>query len=207
MERGIVQTATAAISKDSPRWRDCPSPPWRSGWSEGGLGTSATLDKALVAMILDEAAKALVPASRILTAKNQEGGCVLIYGEDPTGIGTASTAKKPPRNLVRHRGISLEKAGLKKTRRIGSIDCSRRLKDNPLAPVIMAVEEKTRIHGSISPALGLFRPGEDGAGEPGFLPGPGSLPPGLRRLSTGVSQILLRRKNEKRFPARTFRIG
>ncbi|MEL7555527.1 Regulator of RpoS [bioreactor metagenome] len=143
MERGIVQTATAADFERLASLEGLPKSALAFRLERSGLGTSATLDKALVAMILDEAAKALVPASRILTAKNQEGGCVLIYGEDPTGIGTASTAKKAAEESGSASGESASKKPvLKKTRRIGSIDCSRRLKDNPLAPVIMAVEEK-----------------------------------------------------------------
>ena len=58
MERGIVQTATAADFERLASLEGLPKSALAFRLERSGLGTSATLDKALVAMILDEIGRA-----------------------------------------------------------------------------------------------------------------------------------------------------
>ncbi len=141
MERGEVQKATAADFERLASLDGMPKSALAFKLDTSGAKMSPNLDKALFAMVYDEAAKALASAVRVLGAKNEEGGCILVYGEDPVGIKLPETAKKVGKNPD---PVTAEPFLTAEALKDGSAECainrSKRLRLNPLGPAILAMD-------------------------------------------------------------------
>jgi len=122
MERGELQPDTAADFERLASLEGLPRTALAFRLDTSGTPSSSMLTKVLFTMVLDEAAKMLPSAARMLQVENEEGGCLLIYGDDPAGIKTM----------------------LKGLDGKGSTGCFKSLKTDFLAPFIRAAEEKIR---------------------------------------------------------------
>jgi two-component system response regulator YesN len=148
MERGEMQNATAADFEKLASLEGLPKSALAFRLDTGGKKSSPAFDRALFAVVFDEASKALSSAVRILGAKTEEGGRFLVYGDDPTGIEAASGLNK----------TAWKKEALKYGSAKGPTGFSRRLRLNPLAPVILAVEERLLATTSFRLLWGLSGP-------------------------------------------------
>ena len=119
MERGELLLATAADYERLASLEGLPKAALAFRLDTGQSKTSAILDKSLAATVLDAASRGLSSAARVLSAGNEEGGSLLVYGADLSAT-TAAVGVRAMRGL------------------------SRRLRDNPLEPMILAAEEKLR---------------------------------------------------------------
>ncbi|MDX9784872.1 MAG: response regulator [Spirochaetia bacterium] len=136
MERGEALAATAADFERLASLEGLARTALVFRLDSGGAVLPSSLANILSGMVFDEASNVFASADRILRAKTGEGGCLLVYGSDPSGIETRSTG------------------GEKKA----SAGCSKGSKANFLGPLIRAAEEKLKSQTSCSLFWGCSGP-------------------------------------------------